>query len=409
MKQSKKEGSGKLKRELGLFQVTMAGVGVILGAGIYALLGVASASAGNAIWLSFLIGAVVATFTGLSYAELSSVFKGDAGEYDYIKAAINSKFAFWCAMSIIAGTVISSAAVAIGFGRYLSSLLPINIVIGAILLLILMGLVNFIGIKETNWFNEFGGFIEVVGLIVIILLGLTHLGKVNYLEMPMGLGGVFSATALVFFAYLGFEGMVKLRDETKNPEKTIPQGMLLAIAISSVLYVLVAISAISIVGWQALSASKAPMALVASTILGSYAFIVLGIVALFSTSNTVLMTMVAASRQLYGMAKEHSLPGMLSYVHKKTQTPAIAILVITIISILFAIIGDISFVANLTNLFLFLTFAAVNLSLIVLRYKCADMHRGFKCPGNIGKFSVVAFLGLLTSLGMLVFVVLNLV
>ena len=399
----------KLKRDLGLFQVTVAGVGVILGAGIYALLGVASASAGNAVWLSFLIGAIVAIITGASYAELSSIFKGDAGEYDYVKSAINKKFAFVIAMFIIFGTVVSSAAVSLGFARYLTSLVSINIVLAAILLILLMALINLIGIKQTSIFNAFSAFVEFMGLIIIIVIGFTKFGSVNYLEMPLGLGGVFSSAALVFFAYLGFEGIIKLREETKNAERTIPKGMLYAILISSVVYVLVAISAVSIVGWEALSQSTAPMALVASTILGGYAFTVLAIIALFSTANTVLLTMVAASRQIYGMAKEHSLPKILSHVNTKTRTPLVAILITTVIAILFTVIGDISIVANITNFFLFLTFLAVNLSLIILRYKLPDTHRPFKCPFNIGKFSITASLGIITSLGMLVFVVMNLI
>ena len=398
-----------LKKDLGLFQVTLAGTGVIIGAGIYALLGVASASAGNAIWLSFLIGAVIATLTGLSYAELSSMFKGDAGEYDYVKSAFTKRIGFWVAIAVVFGTMVSSAAVALGFGRYLSSLVPVNVVAGAFILIITMGIINLSGIKETEWYNDFGNLVELTGLLAVIVLGFSKIGSVNLLEMPFGLTGVFSASALVFFAYLGFEGVVKLRDEAKNPEKTVPKGMLLAILISSILYVLVAISAVSIVGWQVLSKSNAPMALVASTVLGSRAFIVLAIIALFSTSNTVLMTMVAASRQLYGMAKEHSLPGRLSHVNPKTQTPTFAILLTIAIGLLFATIGNISFVANFTDLFLLLAFAVVNVSLIILRYKYPNMHRGFRCPGNLGNFSVVAFFGAITSIGLAVFVVMNLV
>ena len=184
--------------------------------------------------------------------------------------------------------------------------------------------------------------------------------------------------------------------------------MIYAILISSVVYILVAISAVSVVGWKELSMSNAPMALVASTVLGGYAFTILAVIALFSTSNTVLLTMVAASRQIYGMAKEHSLPFSLSSVNAKTQTPFIAIFITTIIAILFAILGDINLVANLTNMFLFLTFAAVNLSLVILRYKCKDQHRGFICPGNVGQFSVIALLGFISSIAMLIFVLINL-
>lgn len=397
-----------LKRELGLFELTVAGVGIIIGAGIYALIGVAAKTAGNATWISFLISSFIALFTGLSYAELSSMFRGDAGEYDYVKSALSKKFGFFIGMVMILGTIISSGAVALGFAGYFTKLIPMNAVLAAILLIVLMGLINFKGIKETHWFNSVSAFAEIAGVVIIILIGITHFGDVNYFEAPAGIPGILGSAALVFFAFLGFESLVKFREETKDPDKTIPRAIILSIFITSILYVLVALSAVSILGWEKLSSTSAPMALVASTLFGKYAFLALAIAALSATSNTVLLTMVAGSRQLYGMAQEHSLPKFLTLVHPKTGTPWAAILVSMIVAAVFAMLGDIAIVANITNLFLFVAFAAVNLSMMILRYKEPDRKRGFKCPGNIGNFSVVALLGLLTSLGMIVFVLINL-
>src|SRR3989344_9253030 len=132
-----------LKRTLGLFDVTVASVGIILGAGIYALIGLAAQSSGNATWLSFLITAIIAIFTGLSYAELSSMFKGDAGEYDYLHAAFNKYFAFLMALSIICAGFISAATVALGFGGYISSITSIPLLPGAALLVLIMTFINF--------------------------------------------------------------------------------------------------------------------------------------------------------------------------------------------------------------------------------------------------------------------------
>ncbi|MBI2671757.1 amino acid permease [Candidatus Woesearchaeota archaeon] len=398
----------KLKRDLGLFQVTVAGVGIILGAGIYALMGVAAGTSGNATWLAFLISAFVALLTGLSYAELSSMFKGDSGEYDYVKEAISKKFAFFIGLTMIAAGFISAAAVSLGFAGYFTQLVNMPLIYAAILLILLMTLINFIGIKETSWFNTVSTFIEFAGLVIIIVLGFKYLGNVNYFEMPKGITGVFSSAALVFFAYMGFESIVKLSEETKNANKVIPKALIYSVIITSILYVLVAVSAVSVVGWEALYKSPAPLAFVAATVLGSYAFVLLGIIALFSTSNTVLITLVATSRLMYGMAKEKSLPKIFTLVHERTKTPWAAIFFVMILTIVFALVGDISLVANLTNLFLFITFASVNLSLIILRYKCKNNKRGFVCPGNIGSFSFIAFLGFLSSLFMMGFVVYNL-
>lgn len=399
----------ELKRELGLFDITLAGVAVIIGAGIYALVGVASGNAGNAVWLSFLISAIIAMFTALSYAELASMFKGDSGEYEYVGHAMGNKFGFVIALSMIVGTVISSAAVALGFAGYFTRFFPIPLITAALGLIALMTLLNFSGIKETKYYNAISTVLEIIGLAIIVAAGFMFSKPgINYFEMPQGFSGVMSSAALVFFAYLGFEGIVKLRDETKNPQKNIPLGMLLALAISSVLYIIVSYSAVGVMGWQELSSSQAPLASVAAMAFGGFAFTLLGIIALFSTSNTVLMTMVAASRQLYGMADEKSMPKMFSKVGR-TGTPYIAIFITGIVAVIFALIGDLEIVANITNLFLFIAFAAVNLSLIILRYTSSYIHRPFKCPVNIGRLNLIAVMGVLTSLWMIWIVIGNLI
>ncbi len=398
-----------LKKELGLFQVTLAGVGIILGAGIYALLGVAAGNAGNAVWISFLFSSIVAIFTGLSYAELSSMFKSDSAEYEYVNQAINKFFATFIGLSMIAAAIVAASTVALGFSGYLSSILPFNIFFYAFFIILVMSLINYIGMKETSWFNSVATIIELSGLLIIIFLGFFFLGDVNYLEMPHGFSGVVSSAALVFFAFIGFESIVKLREETKNANKIIPKAIILSIIITSVLYVLVALATVSIVGWETLSTSEAPLATVASIALGSSAAgFVLVIIALFSTGNTILLSLVTASRQVYGMAQQNSLPKFLSKVGKN-NTPFYAVWIVMIISLLLALIGDIEFIANLTNVFIFLTFAFVNLSLIILRYKCHNKKRSFKCPANIGEFSIIAFFGLLTSVIMLAFVIYNIV
>ncbi len=398
----------KLSRELKLWQVTVAGVGIILGAGIYALIGVAAAGAGNAIWLAFLISAIVAAFTGLSYAELTSIFKGDAAEYDYIKKAFNSKLAFFVSMLILLAGVVSAATVSLGFAGYFIKLIGISTVVAALGLIVLMTIINFTGIKESAWFNTISTFVEFGGLILVIYLGIKNWGSVDLMEMPAGLPGVFSTAALVFFAYMGFESIIKLREETVNPEKNIPLALIYSVIITSIVYVLVSISAVSIIPWGELSESTAPLATVVAASMGPIAFIIIGIVALFSTANTVLITLVTNSRMIYGMAKQKTLPKVLAKVHKKTQTPWAAIFLFSFVTALFVFINDIEFVANLTNLFLFATFAVVNLGMIVLRYKMKNVKRAFTCPVNIGRFNVIAFLGFLSSLAMFVLVVLNL-
>ena len=258
----------KLKRGLSLFDVTVAGIGVTIGAGIYALLGVATKTAGNSIWLSFLIAAVVAILTGLSYAELSSIFKKDAGEYDYVEYAFNRKLAFIIGIMVIISGIFSITTVSLGFSSYLNAFLNTNLVLGAIVLILVASLINYYSIKEVSKINDFATIIQVIGLIIIIFSGIKYFGRINYFEMPYGFKGVLESTALIFFAYIGFEALVRFEEETKNARKTIPKAIILSILITSVIYVLVAISAVSIIPWQELSKSSAPISLIANSLFG---------------------------------------------------------------------------------------------------------------------------------------------
>jgi APA family basic amino acid/polyamine antiporter len=390
-----------LKRELGLFEVTVSGVGIILGAGIYALIGKGAGLAGNSLWMSFAISAVIALFTGLSYAELSSMFPKAGAEYEYIKNAFGKVTAFIIGWLIILSGIIGTSTVALGFGGYFSSLFHTPAIPSAIIIIILLSFVLLLGIKESAFLAIVFTLIETAGLLFIIIIGIPHLGNVNYFEMPLGVKGVFEASALVFFAYMGFEGIVKLSEETKNPGKTIPKSLILALLVSIFLYVLVALASVSVMGWDEIAKSEAPLADIAFTALGHDAFVILSIIALFATANTALLMMLASSRITYGMAGSFSLPQIFARIHYSRRTPWVAIVIIMFLSILFVFTGDIGLVANITNYTLFVTFIVINATVISLRYKHPELARPFRMPVNIGKFPVLALFGFVFCLFML--------
>jgi len=388
----------ELKRELGLFEVTLSGVGIILGAGIYALIGKAAELAGNSVWLSFAIAALIAVFTGLSYAELSSIFPQASAEYEYTNRAFGKRLAFVVGWLIIFSGVIGASTVALGFGGYFFALTGLPVLPSAILLLLLLSVVLFWGIKISAWFAIVFTLIETSGLLMVIYIGLPHLGSVDYLEMPHGTSGVFEAAALIFFAYMGFEEMVKLSEETRDPEKNVPLALIGALAITIVLYMLVAVSVVSVVSWETLAASEAPFAEVAAQALGSDAFLVISAIALFATANTVLLMLLAASRIAYGMAGSSSIPDFLAKVHPGRGTPWAAIVVVMLLSMGFVFSGDIAFVASANDFILFATFVVINASLIYLRRKDPDRPRPFRVPLRIGWVPVLPILGIFTCL-----------
>lgn len=367
-----------LKKELGVLEVTLAGVGIILGAGIYALIGKAAAIAGTGVWLSFLIAAAIAALTGLSYAELSSSFPKAGAEYVYTNQAFGRRTAFVIAWLLILGGIIAASTVALGFGGYLEALTGSPQLLGAGIVITLASFLLFYGVKESATAAIIGTLVEAGGLILIVFVGLPYLGSIDFFEIT-DFSGVFSAAALIFFAYIGFEEISRMAEETKNPQKTMPKAIILAVIFTSVLYVLVAMSAISVLGAEALGASEAPLADVAQKALGEKAHTILAIIALFATANTVLMLQFATSRLVYGMAEKNEL-NFLSKIHFSRGTPWSAIVVVTLGAIVFMFLGGIETIAYLTDFTIFMAFIAVNLSLIWLRKKQPNLKRGFKVP-----------------------------
>ena len=189
---------------------------------------------------------------------------------------------------------------------------------------------------------------------------------------------------------------------TFSPEINIPRGLVLAISASIILYILVAISAVSVLGWEELSRSSAPFSDIARYALGPNASAIISIMALFATTNTVLLMLLASSRIIYGMASSGSLPPILASVHPRTHAPCIATILSMIIAMSFVFLEDIAFVANVNNFTVFVTFIVINAVLISLRYKKPQIARPFRVPISWGKLAVLPVLGILFNLLMLI-------
>lgn len=389
----------ELKRSLGLLECTLLGVGVILGAGIYALIGQAASLAGNAVWISFLGAAVVAALTGLSYAELSSFIPKAGGEYYYAQRALGPFLAFLTSWLLLVGLAIASAAVALGFAGYVSQLFDIHPLWSAAILIVASSALLVYGIRESAWVAGFCTLLEVGGLLAVIAIGLPQLGSIDYFETAeTGWHGIFAASTLIFFAYIGFEEIVQLSEETTDAPRRIPQAVLLSVLISTVLYGLVAIAAISVLGWQRLGASQSPMADVAAVAGGRTAFLALSTIAIFSTGNTVLILLMSSARLLYGMAEDERAPQVFARIHPRQQTPYMATAFVAVISLMTLLsLKNIGIIANLTNFAFLITFVIINLSVIVLRFKDRDTPRPFRIPGSLGGVPLVPAVGVMAS------------
>ncbi|MCX6801918.1 MAG: APC family permease [Candidatus Diapherotrites archaeon] len=381
-----------LKKEFSLLELTLCGMGIILGAGIYALIGQGAAVAGNAVWLSFAFGALIAATTGFSYAELSSMYPEAGAEYDYSRHAFGKKIAFFTGWLVMFASILGATTVAIGFGGYFGAFFSIQPVYGAIAIIVASTVILLFGVSMSAKLGAIITLIEASGLLFIIFVGLPHIGSFDFTSVP-SIQGVLSGAVIVFFAFLGFEEMARFSEETADAKNVMPKALMLAIAGSTILYILVAIASVSIVGAPALAQSGSPLATVAQATSGPQAFYVLSVIALFSTSNTVLLVLLAASRFLYGISKEHALPPAL-HVVSGNGVPWVAVIVTGFLALAFLAIGAIDFVASAVDLSLFFVFLIINCALIKLRLSHPQAERPFKSPFSVFGIPIMALAGI---------------
>lgn len=394
----------ELKKTLGLAECIFFGVGSILGAGIYTLIGKVAGWSGNFIWLSFAIASFTALCTAFSYAELSSGYPKAGGEYVYAQEAFGKKTGIFLGSIISINGIVSGATVSVGFAGYLNELVGLGTLIAALSIIGLIFLVNISGVRQSSVINIIFTTIEIGGLIFVIIAAFPELGKVDYLELPgKGVHGILVAASLAFYAYIGFEDIVKLAEETKKPEKVIPRALFITCAIVISVYALVAVSAVSAVPHEQLGKSASPLADVVSNRFGQVGIVAISVIALFSTSNTILSNMLGSSRVLLEMSKETRWMKPLAYVSPKRKTPIGALVLILVVMCAFALIGNIETIAQIATVFIFVTFMIVNLSVIVLRFKAPDRERPYRIPWNIGKIPVFSLLGIALTLFLLTY------
>ena len=236
---TEEEKPKSLKRRISIFGITAYGVGNVLGAGIYALIGEVVGITGNLSWLAFILASISGAFTGLSYAELSAMYPKSAAEFVYTEEAFKIRIvSFILGWIIIFSGILSAATVSLGFAGYIADLFLIDIyivkVIIAVGLILILSVINFVGIRASTWMNILFTLIEASGLIFIIIIGIPFFGTVNYFEMPSSSSPfvLFSAVSLIFFAYIGFEDIANMAEEVKNPNKNLPRAIIYSLTIT---------------------------------------------------------------------------------------------------------------------------------------------------------------------------------
>jgi APA family basic amino acid/polyamine antiporter len=393
-----------LKRSLSLPLLTFYGLGTILGAGIYVLVGKVAIHAGAYVPVAFLIAALLTVCTALSYAELAARYPKSGGAAVYVQVGFQRR---WLGMFVgflmIFTGMVSAATLANGFVGYLHVFTDTPDWLVIMLLVLGMGALAAWGIAESVVAAAVITLIEVGGLIFILVVTGKHLS-----ELPARLpelippadwqvwNGIFLGAFLAFYAFIGFEDMVNVAEETKEPVRTVPLAILLALGIATLLYLLVALAAVLALPANELAQTEAPFALLYTQATGRPPTLI-SLIRLFAVVNGALIQIIMASRILYGMSREGWLHAALGRVHPKRRTPLLATALVTLTVLVLALWLPLVTLAKATSLVTLIAFSFINLALLRIK------RRAPPAPDSRAYPAWVPLIGFLTSVGFVLF------
>ncbi|GAB3136026.1 amino acid permease [Tsukamurella serpentis] len=394
------DGGPALKRTMGLGHLTALSIGASLGTGIFVILGEATPDAGPAVIIAFVLAALTALFSALSYAEMAGTIPVSGSSYSYAYATIGELFAWVCGWCLMLEYGVSVAAVAVGWGEYINELLStvfgvtlpmaitappddggmVNIpamVIVALACLVLIG-----GTTESARLNTAMVFLKICILVFFCVIAFTAFDAGNLTPfMPFGAAGVTTAAALVFFSYIGFDAASTAGNEAKDPRRDLPRAIILSLVIITVLYCLVALVAVGAMPWQEFGGSKASLAKVLTDVTNStWPAVVLSIGAVIAIASVVLAVMYGQTRILYTMGKDGLVPPVFSTISKRSRVPVRNIAIVGVVVALLAGLVPLGELANATSIGSLFAFALVNVGVIVLRNTQPDLDRRFVTP-----------------------------
>lgn len=395
------EGTQGLKKVLGAVDLIALGIGAIIGTGIFVITGVAAARyAGPAVVLSFALSAVTCALAALAYAEFASMIPVAGSAYTYSYAALGELFAWIIGWDLILEYSVAISAVAIGWSAYFNNLLKLFgisiptylsasfftakggfIDLPAIAIIVVIAILLMTGIKQSASINKVIVGIKLAVILLFIFLAAPHVNSANWHPfVPFGLKGVVSGAAIVFFAYIGFDAVSTAAEEVKDPQKDLPIGIIVSLAVATVLYIAVAGILTGIVKYSELSNQGAPVAYGLMRIGQNWASGIISLGAIAGITSVLLVMLLGQTRVFFAMSRDGLLPKMFSEVSPKTNTPVKSTLLTMAITALPAALLPINIVAELTNIGTLAAFMIVSFSIIVLRYKKPNQPRPFKCP-----------------------------
>ncbi|MEP0156458.1 amino acid permease [Pseudophaeobacter sp.] len=399
--------SQQLKRRIGLGLLTAYGIGVMVGAGIYVLVGAVAAEAGVLAPLAFLLAGLIAAPTALSYAEFSSRLPEAAGEAAYVGQGFNSKFfAIFVGLAVVVAGTVSAGAVLRGGAGYFAAATGIDAELAIIGMGAALVLVAIIGVLESFALVAVFTLIEVLGLALVVWAGFSTSASPDWnVALPLaemittpGLAtGIAFGAVLAFFAFIGFEDIVNMAEEVRNPTRILPQAIVISLAVTSVIYALVCWAAVRAVPLDALASSDSPLALVWQQSQGGNARF-LSAIAVFAALNGVLAQIVMASRVLYGLGGRTTGLAAFRHAHPRFGTPVRATVLIGLAVLVAAYWLPVAQLASVTSATLLSVFVLVNLALILQKRRQSEAP--FQVPFAVPVVGLIlSLLALATAVG----------
>lgn len=375
-----------LKRTISLPLVTFYGIGTILGAGIYVLVGKVAGEAGMATPFAFLLASLLAGFSAFSYAELSSRYPRSAGEAVYLHHAFGIQhFSLLMGMLIIVIGLVSSATMVHGFVGYLQVFVKVPPWLVKVVLITTLATVVIWGISQSVLIASALTIIEIIGLLIIIWVTRDKLAiapsmfesMLPSLDFSVWLG-VMMGAYIAFYAFVGFEDIVNVAEEVVDPVKNVPRAVVISLVVTTVFYIIISIACVVTISPEKLATSDAPLAMIYEQQTGRSP-IFIALISLLSVINGALIQLVMASRILYGMSHQGWIPSILGHVNAVTQTPIIATSIIASIILVLVLWLPLLSLAKLTSLVTLIVFSLVNLALLVIKLK-GEKHEAFSTP-----------------------------
>ncbi|MDP8948043.1 MAG: APC family permease [Actinomycetota bacterium] len=401
-----------LRRAIGPMLLLFFIVGDMVGGGIYALVGEVGGITGGAIWSAFLLALVLAVFTAFAYAELVTKYPRAGGAATYSHRAFRTPFvSFMVAFAVMLSGITSASALSIAFGGdYLSQFITVPAVLTALVVMVVLAVINFIGISESVKLNATFTVIELFGLLLIVLIGLTALGTgtadpsraFEFKGDSFIPALILSGAALSFYALIGFEDSVNVAEETQNPSRNYPRILFGGLVLVGIIYLVVTIVASMVVPTGRLAGSSGPLLEVVKVGTLGVPLKLFSAIALLALINGALINMIMASRLIYGMGQEGVMPSILAKVHSGRQTPWVSIIFTTLVAMALIATGSFEALAATTVVLLLLVFITVNVAVLVLRRDRVE-HEHFHAPSVFPILGIAVSVGLLTQQDLIIF------